>query len=160
MNLNEQVQILCQEAPDYGVPLQIMEKAIAPVLIELAQSLHHLSYFVWQTRDRAWQTTTLSRRDDPTQEKTVIYAFARRQEATLLSRNTQPNLELREILVTQLLFQLFALDQVNSLIFMETVGSLDRGKEIKRQDLQQLVEKNLHHLSAFPQPCSIPAHWA
>ena len=73
MNLNEQVQILCQEAPNHGVPLRVMEKAIAPVLIELAQSLQQSSYFVWQTRDRAWQTTTLSRRNYPTQRKTVVH---------------------------------------------------------------------------------------
>jgi hypothetical protein len=160
MNLNDQIQILCQEAPSYGVPLRVMQEAIAPVLIELAQSLNHLSYFVLQTRDRAWQTTTLGRRDDPTQEKTVIYAFARRQDAVYLLANAQNNLELANIPVTHLLFQLFALEPVNSLIFREHSGTRGRDQEIRRQDLQQRVEKKLRNLEVPSPSRSVPANWA
>lgn len=160
MNLNDQIQILCQEAPSYGVPLRVMEEAIAPVLIELAQSLNHLSYFVLQTRDRAWQTTTLGHRDDPNPEKTVIYAFARRQDAVYLLANAQDNLELANIPVTHLLFQLFALEPVNGLIFRENSGTLGRDQEIRRQDLQQRVEKKLRNLEVPSPSRSVPANWA
>lgn len=160
MNLNEQVQILCQEAPNYGVPRQVMEKAIAPVLIELAQSLQQSSYFVLQTRDRAWQTTTLSHRNHPTQRKTVIYAFARREHTRHFPDIATANLDLSEIPVIDLLFQLFALEQVDSLIFLDNRGNQEKSKEIQRQALQQRVEQNLRSLSPSPQPSSVPSTWA
>jgi hypothetical protein len=167
MNLNEQTHILCQEAPNYGVPRLVMEKAIAPVLIGQARRLKHLSYFVMQSRDREWQTTTLSHRNHPTQEKTVLYAFAGHQEALSFSLNTHTNLEIIEIPVIDLLFQLLAMNLVDSLILLDVKGNLDQGKEIQRQGLQRLIEKQLRHLPATPKskspkskPRSIPSNWA
>jgi hypothetical protein len=172
LNLNDQVQILSQEAPNYGVPPLVIEQAIAPVLIGQARKLKHLSYFVLQSRDREWQTTTLSHRNHPAQEKTVLYAFAGRQEALSFSLNTHTSLEIIEIPVIDLLFQLLAMTPVDSLILLDIEGNLDQGKEIQRQGLQHLIEKHLRRLPATnnsksansksptSKSRSIPSNWA
>ena len=41
MYLDEQLQILINEAPQYGVPALVMEKAVVPVLRLFANELQH-----------------------------------------------------------------------------------------------------------------------
>ncbi len=148
MDLQQQVQALIDEAPtDGGMPAAI--RIIAPLLHDLAeQRLQHEQYYVLQNLQGNWQLTTLQHRQRPGLEKTVVYAFANLQDATRSSRSAE--LVALPIPVIPLLFQLLALEPVDSLLFLETVGDLDRGEELTRQELQQLVQEALRQNQPSP----------
>lgn len=162
MNLKEQVQVLYKEAPRHGVPTPIMEKAVVPVLLLFANQLQHATYFVFQTRDRSWLTATLSHKDDSSLEKTVVYAFAHRKDATSFQGIANPNIGISSIPATHLLFQLFAMNRVDSIIFMETSGNLEQGKEIERKVLQTIIQQQIRRLKLPPlsQKSTVPPNWA
>jgi hypothetical protein len=143
MELQRQIQLLLQEAPQDGQTPQIVQ-VIAPVLLELAQRLKYTEYNLLQSLDQRWQVTTLQHRNQQNLEKSVIYAFGSAKDAT--------NAGNRQLLVTakpviQLLFQLLALEGVDSLIFMDTPGDQNKGIEIQRQELQELVRVQLQQLN-------------
>ncbi len=48
MYLDEQLQILINEAPQYGVPTSVMEEAVTPTIKFLASQLQHREYYVLQ----------------------------------------------------------------------------------------------------------------
>lgn len=148
MDLQQQVQALIDEAPtDGGMPAAI--RIIAPLLHDLAeQRLQHEQYYVLQNLQGNWQLTTLQHRQRPGLEKTVVYAFANLQDATRSSRSAE--LVALPIPVIPLLFQLLALEPVDSLLFLETAGDLDRGEELTRQELQQLVQEALRQNQPSP----------
>lgn len=148
MDLQQQVQALIDEAPtDGGMPAAI--RIIAPLLHDLAeQRLQHEQYYILQNLQGNWQLTTLQHRQRPGLEKTVVYAFANLQDATRSSRSAE--LVALPIPVIPLLFQLLALEPVDSLLFLETAGDLDRGEELTRQELQQLVQEALRQNQPSP----------
>ncbi|MFM9158961.1 MAG: hypothetical protein ACKOPK_13875, partial [Dolichospermum sp.] len=74
MDLEAQIQLLIDNAPQDGMTPQIMV-SIAPVLVTIAQRLKHYQYFILKNSQQDWVLTTLSNRANPGIEKQVIYAF-------------------------------------------------------------------------------------
>jgi hypothetical protein len=146
MELQAQIQLLVQEAPQDGQTPQIVQ-VIAPVLLQLAQRLKYTEYNLLQSLDQRWQVTTLQHRNHQNLEKAVVYAFGSAKDAAKAGN--------RQLLVTakpviQLLFQLLALDGVDSLIFMDIPGDQNQGVEIQRRELQELVRARLQQLPPEP----------
>ena len=162
MNLDRQLQSLIDEAPQYGVPSPVMAQGVIPVLKLLAQQLQHLDYYVMQTEDGNWIVTTLLHREKPQPAKKVIYAFATRQDAASFQGISQKQIQMQTTPVTHLLFELFALNQVDSIVFMDTPGNVEQGKEIQRKMLQDLIQQKLKSLKPpeVRPSTSIPPHWA
>lgn len=148
MDLQQQVQLLIDEAPpEGGMPAAM--RVIAPLLAELAlQRLQYEQYYILQNLQGNWQLTTLQHRQQPGLEKTIVYAFANLQDATRSSRSAE--LVALPIPVISLLFQLLALEPVDSLFFLETPGNVDQGTELARQELQQLVQARLRQQQSSP----------
>ena len=150
MNLEQQLKVLTDEAPQYGVPSSVM-KAITPVLKGFTTGLQ-LEYYIPQSIDGGWVLTTLSNRTQPQLEKRVVYAFATLQDAT-----NQGNWDLQTMAmavpVTHLLFQLFSLQEVDSIVFINTSDS-STGTEIRRSEVQKAIQTQLQQLA--PQSRHVP----
>lgn len=69
MKLKKQLKILADEAPQYGIPFRIMEKAVIPVLVAFAQQLRSEEYSILQNHAGEWLINTLSHRHQPQIEK-------------------------------------------------------------------------------------------
>lgn len=148
MDLQPQVQALIDEAPqEGGMPAAI--RVIAPLLQELAeQRLKFEQYYILQNLQGNWQLTTLQHRQKPGLKKTVVYGFANLQDATRSSRSA--DLVALPVPVIPLLFQLLALEPVDSILFLETMGDLDKSEEVTRYELQQLIQTALRQNQPSP----------
>lgn len=148
MDLQPQMQALIDEAPqEGGMPAAI--RVIAPLLQALAeQRLKFEQYYILQNLQGNWQLTTLQHRQKPGLEKTVVYGFANLQDATRSSRSA--DLVALPVPVIPLLFQLLAIEPVDSILFLETMGDLDQGEEITRYELQQLIQTALRQNQPSP----------
>jgi hypothetical protein len=143
MDLEAQIQLLIDNAPQDGVTPQIMV-SIAPVLIAIAQKLNHYQYFILQNFEQDWVLTTLSNRANPGIEKQVIYAFPTIQDVSLISDDGRdPHLLPTLMDVTQILFQLVALKPVHSIVFIETPGNITNTVEVRRSQLERLIQQRL-----------------
>jgi hypothetical protein len=152
MNLDQQIQALIEDAPQDGTTPRLVA-TIAPVLKVLATQLRHREYYILQNLQEEWVLTTLSNRVNPQLEKYVIYAFPTAQDATLSFTNSPEARVLpRAVPTIRILFQMVALETVDSLIFFETPGNLEVGTEIRREDLQNLIQMQLQQLVAPPNP--------
>lgn len=140
MDLDQQIQVLIDDAPQDGVTPQVV-KAIAPVLKLLGAKLRYLQYYILQSMDRDWVVTTLSDRSNRKITKNVIYAFPTLKDASAATDAEDPQVVAIPIPITHLLFQLFALETVDSIIFFDRPGDLNTGIEIKRTDLQNLIQQ-------------------
>jgi len=143
IDLDQQIELLIEDAPSDGATKRAMAQAVAPVLKEMALQMQHLEYYILQGLDGGWVLTTLRNRARPDLEKTAIYAFATFKDAIAFQGSSKSKVIAAPIPITHILFQLFALDRVDSLIVMETPGDLAKGKEIHRDDLQKLVRQKL-----------------
>ncbi len=144
MDLEQQLQVLIDDSPQDGHTPKLIEQVVKPVLIAFAQQLQHKTYFTYQSLQGSWLLTTLSNRQSPTVEKKVIYAFSTLADAkTFQGLNPDPQLLAIEIPVTHILFQLFALQDLDSIIFMDTPNNLKAGTEIQRNDLQRAIQAQL-----------------
>lgn len=150
MKLEQQLQEIVKEAPEHGVPLEVVEKAISPVLISFANQLQKLEYFVLQNLAGDWILTTLTN-PSINEDKAVIYAFVSVQDAFKFQGNDDPDLVAVPISIIQLLFRLFSLQQVDSLVFLENSENLTRGQEIKRE---QLADSIMFQIKQLKQPKS------
>ncbi|MBO1055004.1 MAG: hypothetical protein HEQ27_00120 [Dolichospermum sp. JUN01] len=143
MDLEAQIQLLIDNAPQDGVTPEIMV-SIAPVLIAIAQKLNHYQYFILQNSEQDWVLTTLSNRANPGIEKQVIYAFPTIQDVSLISDDGRdPHLLPTLMDVTQILFQLVALKPVHSIVFIETPGNITNTVEVRRSQLERLIQQRL-----------------
>ncbi|AFZ29426.1 hypothetical protein Glo7428_0844 [Gloeocapsa sp. PCC 7428] len=144
MNLDTQIQLLIDDAPQDGITPKVVA-AIAPGLKLLAEKLHHLQYYIVQSLEQEWVVTTLRSRDEPDQEKRVIYAFPTLEDVATASDATDidPELIAVPIPITLILFQLIALETIDSIIFFEMPGDTTNGIEIRREDMQRLVQVQL-----------------
>src|SRR5919202_479487 len=113
MDLDQQIQVLIDNAPQDGVTPKVVE-AIAPVLKLLAGSLQHSHYYILQTLDQGWVLTTLSNRAQPQFEKNVVYAFPTLKDAKAFQSVPDPQVIALPIPVTHIVFQMFAMDTVDS----------------------------------------------
>lgn len=152
MDLDRQIKVLIDEAPQDGVTPQVVA-AVAPVLVLLAGRLRHLEYYILQNLDRDWVVTTLSDRANPKVTKRVIYAFPTLKDVSAVAVSEQdPQIVAAPLPVTHILFQLFALETVDSIIFFDIPGELNRGTEIQRGELQKLIKLQIQPRSAPASP--------
>lgn len=157
MDLDQQIQVLIDNAPQDGTTPKAIA-AIAPVLKLLAGQLRHLEYHILQTPDEAWVMTTLSNRAQPDLEKNVIYAFSTLKDAADFQAVSDPQILALPVPVTHILFQLLALETVTSIVFFDTPNNLVTGTEVRRDDLQKLIQTQLQHSQFVPRsyPSNLP----
>ncbi len=150
MSLDAQIQDLIDHAPqDDTTPALVA--AISPVLKELAGRLRHLQYYVAQTLDGSWAVTLLSHEAHPDLQKQVIYAYPSLKDVSSGPYPMQdPQMIALPIPVTHILFQMAAMETVDSIIFFEVPGDITVGTEIQRADLQALIQAQLRHQPASP----------
>lgn len=152
MNIEKQLQILANDAPEYGVSVKIMEQAVNPVLKFFAIQHKQTDYFVLHTSDRHWIITTLNNRKQPQITKRVVYGFVNRQDArnfqdTVDSSSVNPPIDIVSLPITHLFFQMFAIRQVDSIILMDKPNNKTQGMEIKRKDIENMIQKQLQQVT-------------
>ena len=121
------------------------------VLKAFAERLRHQDYYILQTPDGNWLMTTLSNRLNMDLEKSVVYGFPSFEDAKASTpQSDEPQLLAVSLPVTHILFQLLALERVESLIIFETPGQRETGVEVKRQDLQKAIALQLQQYRSAP----------
>ena len=148
MNLDQQIDILQDNAPNHGISPVVIEKAIAPALKMFAKQLKHENYYLLQNLQQSWILTTLSNRSQPQQQKKVIYAFATSKDAMNFANSSDPKIVADSVPLMQILFQMLAIQPLDSMIFMDLPGNLSSGTEVRRVDVQNLVQTNLKKLQS------------
>ena len=148
MELEQQLKLLIADAASHGVPTVVMEQAIAPVLKMLATQLQHDEYHILQNLESDWVLTTITNAKLK-QHKKVIYAFVTVRDAAIQGKS-DPDLIAAPISVTQLLFRLFSLHQVDSIIFMNDSSDLNNGIEILRDRFLALIQQQIEKLRQTP----------
>ena len=148
MTLNQQLQQLVEEAPKYGVPAIIMQNGVIPVINAFAQQLDYSQYYVRQTLDDNLLLTILGSQENPEIEKKVIYAFPSIEDAKEFPSNQidDTNVVAEELPVSQILFQMFTMKGVDSVIFLEQPDDYHKSKEIYCHKLQSAIKQNLSNL--------------
>jgi hypothetical protein len=149
MNLDEQLQVLIDNAPQDGTTPDAI-KAIAPALKLVAGQLKHPQYYVLQTLEQNWVMTTLSHRTQSSVSKNVIYAFPTLKDASSGPYAKDPQVIAIPVWVTHILFQMVAMQTVDSIVFFEEPGNPNAGTEVTRQELQQLIQLHLQTLKSTP----------
>jgi hypothetical protein len=142
MSLSQQVRNLIDEAPP---DLQPAIAALAPALVEAAQGLKNIQYFVGSGASGQWIASTLQHRQSG-QEIKVVYCFA--NTADLQTFYQEPLLSV-ELPLLDLLFQLTVLTDIEQLVFYDN-ADFAQGRQVKRSDLQQAIERHL----VIPPPLS------
>ncbi len=143
MDLQIQIKSLINNAPQDGVT-PFLVKSIAPGLCALAEKLSHSQYYILQNMHKEWVLTTLSNRKNPKQEKRVVYAFPTSKDVfTEWEMASDPSMIAAPTPVVHILFQLIALEPVDSIVFFETPGTTQNATEIKRLEVQKLVQQTL-----------------
>jgi hypothetical protein len=143
IDVDQQIKTLIDEAPQDGVT-PILVEAIAPVLQQIASQLRHPHYYIVQTLDHNWTVTTLAHQTQAGVEKRVIYAFPSLKDvSTGPYPMRDPHIIALPVPTTHILFQMVALDMVDSIIFFETAGNTSVGTEIAREDVQAMVQQQL-----------------
>lgn len=143
MSFDEQIRDLIDHAPQDGVTPALIE-AIAPILRHFASRLRHLQYYIVQSVDQNWLVNYISRADQ-TGDATVIYAFSNLKDvATGPNSLRDPQLMAIPMPVTHLLFQMIAMEGIDSMIFFEVPGNTQTGTQINRADLQGMIEAQLN----------------
>lgn len=140
MDLDQQIKVLIENAPQDGTTPQVVE-AIAPALKTLAEQLEREEYFILQSLDQSWVLTTLVNLDQPKVKKRVIYGFPTLENALSTADPALSDQILGVPLpVTHILFQMVALETLDSIVFLDTPGNFDSGTEVKRSEVQELVQ--------------------
>ena len=147
MDLDQQLQILIENAPNYGVPALVIEEAIAPILKIFAEKLQFLEYYILHNQREDWVMFDI--RNDPQQDKpkTVIYAFTSHQDAIRFIQKPDDKIVATPLPITHILFRLFSVKKIDSIIFFNEVDNLNRGIELRREELQKLIRKQLEQLT-------------
>ena len=148
MELDQQLKSLIQEAANYDVPTRVMKEAIAPVLKSLATQLQHEQYYIIQNLESDWVLTTITNPQSK-QEKKVIYAFATVKHAAIEGKANR-DLIAAPISVVELLFRLFSLQQVDSIIFMIDPSNPNKGVEIRRDRFLDLIQQRIGQIDRTP----------
>lgn len=143
MDLDAQIELLIEKAPKNGVAPEAIT-AIAPTLKAIAGQLQHPQYYILQTLEQGWLMTTLSNRNQPDAKKNIIYGFPSLQDAAASTGSSKdPQIMAIPVPVTHILFQMLAMSPVDSTIFFEVPGVTGQGVEVRRQDVQNLVQLQL-----------------
>jgi hypothetical protein len=143
MDLDAQIQFLIDNAPHDGITPQLVA-AIAPALKAIARPLRYPQYYILQSLESEWVVTTLSNRANPELEKRVVYAFPTLKDATSNSSGgLDSQVIAKAIPVIQILFQLLALEPVDSIVFFETPDMTTNAVEVQRSQLQDRIQQKL-----------------
>ena len=143
MNLQAQIQSLIDDAPQDGITPQLVA-AIAPALTKIAQKLRFTQYYIVQNPEYDWVLTTLNNLNNPKLQKQVIYAYPTLQDVSTTSGvGFDPQMIAAPIGVIEILFQMAALQPVDSIIFFDTPGTTANAVEIKRSLIQSIIESSL-----------------
>ena len=151
MDLDQQIQALIEKAPPDGSTPQIL-KAIAPALVLIAQQLQHLEYSILQAVDQSWALVVLSNLKEPGREKKVIYAWTSLKDASQAAAAAGDRLRPVLLPVTHILFQMIALEGLDSIVFFESPGNQEVGTEIPREQVQNLISVYLQQYRSGPPP--------
>lgn len=150
MDLQAQIQSLINNAPQDGITPQLVA-AIAPALIKIAQKLLFSQYYILQNPDNDWVLTTLSNRNNPKLQKQVIYAYPTLQDVSTTSGvGFDPQMIAAPIGVIEILFQMVALEPVDSIIFFDSPGTTANAVEIERSHVQSIIERSLQQNRLSP----------
>jgi hypothetical protein len=143
MDLEAQLQLLIDNAPNDGVTPQLIT-AIIPVFRAIAQKLPYPQYYILQNDEESWVLTTLSNRANPELILRVVYAFPTLQDVSLSSNaGLDPQVSAKATPLTDILFQLVALETVDSIVFFNKPGITADGVEVQRSELQKLIQQKL-----------------
>ena len=145
MDLEEQLRVIVEDAVNYGVPSVVAAKAIAPVLGLFAQQLQHEQYYILQNLEGDWVVTTIAN-PQIQEEQRVIYAFVSVQDAATFRDLNNPDLVAVPMPIAQLLFRIFALQTIDSLIVLEDSQNLNRGVKIEQKTLAQSIQQQIEQL--------------
>ncbi|MEG4047158.1 hypothetical protein [Microcoleus sp. Pol17_C1] len=151
MDLDQQIQALIEKAPPDGSTPQIL-KAITPALVLIAQQLQHLEYSILQAVDQSWAIVVLSNLKQPGREKRVIYAWNNLKDASQAAAAGGDRLRPVLLPVTHILFQMIALEGLDSIVFFESPGNQEVGTEIPREQVQSLINVYLQQYRSAPPP--------
>jgi len=151
MDLDQQIQALIEKAPRDGSTPQILQ-AIAPALVLIAQQLQHLEYSLLQAVDQSWAIVVLSNLKEPGREKKVIYAWTSLKDASQAAAAAGDRLRPVLLPVTHILFQMIALEGLDSIVFFESPGNQEVGTEIPREQVQNLINVYLQQYRSAPPP--------
>ena len=147
MDLQAQIQSLIDNAPQDGITPQLVA-AIAPALMQITQKLRATQYYILQNPDGEWVLTTLSNKNNPQLQKQVIYAYPTLQDVSTTSGvGFDPQMIAAPIGVIEILFQMAALQPVDSIIFFDTPGTTANAVEIKRSQVNNIIESSLQQNS-------------
>lgn len=161
MDIDQQIEALVEDAPQDGRTPALV-RAIAPALKQIAQGLRHSHYYLLQSpTDHRWLSTTLQSRSQPQQQKTVIYAFASREDAQGQTNllELQPPL-VNRLPVIPLIFQMVTLTPIASMIFFENPGNPETGTEILRQEVEDLIQEQIQGIRLKSKGGDIPPNFA
>ncbi|MGF1494718.1 MAG: hypothetical protein ACFBSC_20180 [Microcoleaceae cyanobacterium] len=143
MDLDQQIQLLIENAPQDGTTPEVV-KAIAPALKALAEQLQNSQYYILQTNDEQWVSTVLRSLEQPEVEKQVLYAYPTARDAAQQSQTASGMTTVAVPLpITHILFQALAIQPLDSIVFLEVPGSVESGVEVKREEIQGLVQAYL-----------------
>ncbi len=146
MDLDIQIQSLIDDAPQDGITPQLIA-VIAPVLNAIAQQLRHHQYYILQDLEESWVVTTLSNRTNSALQKRVIYAFPSLKDVSIgSSSGLDAQVTALPMPVIHILFQLVALESVDSIVFVETSGTDNDYVEILRAEIQKNIQKKLKNI--------------
>ncbi len=143
MDLDQQLQVLIDNAPQDGTTPYAVA-AVAPMLKAIASQLKHREYYILHSLEQEWVLLTLRNQSQPEVEKTVIYAFPTLKDISFSPYSlNDPNLMASPLPIIHILFQMIALNTIDSIIFMETPGDPQSGVELRQEDIQTLLHQQL-----------------
>ncbi|MCS6781652.1 MAG: hypothetical protein RMI89_03740 [Gloeomargarita sp. SKYBB_i_bin120] len=149
MELEQQLQQLIDEAPKTDNTAQLVQ-VIGPLLLEVARNFRHRQYYIVQTLDKRWQTTTYTPVGQPGPEQTLVYAYCSLEDATnSIPLPKDPWLIALPVPVVHIIFQLLALEPVTGVVFWEEPGPR-LGTQLRRSELQACIQNYLLQLSGPP----------
>ena len=151
MDIDQQIETLIKEAPNDGITGQAVQ-AVAPALKAISHQLKLPQYYILQTLDQGWVMTTLSHQAQPNVQKNVVHAFPTLQDAASGPYSVKdPQVMALPVPVTHILFQMLALKSIHSVIFFDQPGDLKKGLEVRREDIQTLLQAQLKQAQGMVQ---------
>lgn len=153
MNIDQQIQQLIEQAPQYGATMEEIE-LVAPIFQVFANRLQHSQYYVLQNLEQNWVLTTLQHRTQAQLTKNVVYAYPSLEAVKTGVATLDPDIMALPVPVVQLLFQLLAMDPVDSMIFLDD-NQPNSGAEVSRQDLRQAIAEHVQWIQQRSIPTDI-----
>ena len=127
MDINQQIQMLVQQAPQYGASSREVE-AIAPALVTVADRLKHPEYYVLQTLDQNWVMTVLNHPTESEVTKNILSVFPTLEDAkTSASEFDNAHVIAVPVPVIHICFKCWQWSHWTALFFLNSPGNLIQG---------------------------------